>query len=145
MECCSSTSSSDCEEDPENVRAILAADTVTVRTKEWGDDINMKRQEKGEFHHLVKELEEHPNRYEMYFRSTKEEFNFLHDLIRGPHKNQNHAVPTSNQYGGKNGCMFNYFQLLPYPFQCVGSHMLISIIYNRPNLKVGDTNSTQGI
>jgi len=43
MECCSSTSSSDCEEDPENVRAILAADTVTVRTKEWGDDINMKR------------------------------------------------------------------------------------------------------
>jgi hypothetical protein len=43
----------------------------------------MKRKEKSEFHHLVKELEEHPNRYEMYFRMTKEEFNFLHDLIRG--------------------------------------------------------------
>jgi len=30
----------------------------------------------GEFHHLVKELEEHPNRYEMNFRLTKEEFYF---------------------------------------------------------------------
>ena len=39
-------------------------------------DINMKRKGKGEFHHLVKELEEHPDRYEMHFRMTKEEFNF---------------------------------------------------------------------
>ena len=31
MECCSSTGSSDYEEDLENVCAILAADTVTVR------------------------------------------------------------------------------------------------------------------
>jgi hypothetical protein len=43
MECCSSTSSSDCEEDLENVCAILAADTGTVRRKERVHDINMKR------------------------------------------------------------------------------------------------------
>jgi hypothetical protein len=85
MECCSSTSSSDYDEDLENTCAILAADTVTVRRKMWVRDINMKRKE-GEFHHLVKE---HPERYEMHFRITKEEFNFLHDLIRGDIKTRN--------------------------------------------------------
>jgi hypothetical protein len=49
----------------------------------------MKRKGKDEFHHLVKEIEEHPNRCEMYFRMTKEEFNFLHDLIRGDIKTRN--------------------------------------------------------
>jgi len=49
----------------------------------------MKWKEKGEFHHLVKELEEHPYCYEMYFRMTKEEFNFLHDLKRGDIKTRN--------------------------------------------------------
>jgi hypothetical protein len=49
----------------------------------------MKWKEKSEFHHLVKELEEHPNHYEMYFRMTKEEFNFLHDLIRGNIQTEN--------------------------------------------------------
>jgi hypothetical protein len=68
MECCSSTSSSDYG-DLENVCAIL--DAQTVRRKVWVHDINMKRKENGEFHNLVKELEEHPNRYEMYFRMTK--------------------------------------------------------------------------
>jgi hypothetical protein len=82
MECCSSTSSSDYEEDLENICAILAADTVTIRRKVRVHDVNMKRKEKSEFHHLVKELEEQPDRYEMYFRMTKEEFNFLQDLIR---------------------------------------------------------------
>jgi len=78
----------------------------------------MKGKEKDEFHHLVKELEEHPNRYEIYFRMIKEEFYFLHDLYKGCHKNQKHEVPRSNQYGGKNGCMFkvsykaNYREIL---------------------------------
>jgi hypothetical protein len=82
MDCCSSNNSSVYEEDLEIVCAILAADTVTVRRKVWVHDMNMKRKENGEFRHLVKELEEHPNRYDMYFRMTKEEINFLHDLVR---------------------------------------------------------------
>jgi hypothetical protein len=86
IECCSSTSSSDYG-DLENACAILAAETV--RRKVWVHDINMKRKEKGEFHHLVKELEEHPNRYEMYFRMRKDEFNFLHDLINDDIKTRN--------------------------------------------------------
>jgi len=89
MEYCSATSSSDYEEDIENVCAILAADTVTVRRKVWVHDINMKLKEKGEFHHLVKELEEHPNRYETYFRMSKVEFNFVYDLIKGDIKTRN--------------------------------------------------------
>jgi hypothetical protein len=89
MERCSSTSSSDYEEDFENVCAILAADTVTVWRKVWVHDIDMKRKEKGEFHHLVKGLEEHPNCYDKYFRMTKGEFNFLHDLIRDDIKTRN--------------------------------------------------------
>jgi len=89
MECCSSTSSSDYEEDLENVCAILAVDTMTVWRKVWVHGTIMQRKEKGEFHHLVKELEEHPNRYEMYFRMTKEEFYFLRDLIKGDIKTRN--------------------------------------------------------
>jgi hypothetical protein len=65
MEWRSSTSSSDYQEDLENVCAILVADTVAVRRILWVHDISMKWKEKGEFHHLVKELEEHPYRYEM--------------------------------------------------------------------------------
>ena len=57
MECSSSTSSAHCGEDLENVCAVLAADTVTVRRKVCVRDINMKRKEKGEFQHLVRELE----------------------------------------------------------------------------------------
>jgi len=53
MECWSSTSSSDYEENLENVCAILAVDTVTVRREVWVHDINMKWMEKGEFHHLL--------------------------------------------------------------------------------------------
>jgi len=88
-ECCSSTSSSDYEEDLENVCAILAADTMTVRRKVCVHNIIMQRKKKGEFHHLVKELEEHPNCYEMYFRMTKKEFYFLRDLIKGDIKTRN--------------------------------------------------------
>jgi hypothetical protein len=88
-------------EDLENICAILAANTVTVRRKVWVRDIKMKRKGKGEFHHLVKELEEHPDRYEMYFRMTKEEFNFLRDLIRGDKKpetrsSENQSVRRKN-------------------------------------------------
>jgi len=89
MECCSSTGSSDCEDDLENVCAILAADRVTVRRKVWAHDINTKWKEKGEFHYLVKKLEEHPNRYEMHFSMTKGEFNCLHYLTRGDIKTRN--------------------------------------------------------
>jgi len=42
MECCSSTSSSNYVENLENVCAIVAAGTVTVRRKVWVHDINMK-------------------------------------------------------------------------------------------------------
>ena len=42
-------------------------------------------------------LKKHPNRYEIYFRMTKGEFNFLHDLIRDDIKTRNTlSLPTSS-------------------------------------------------
>nr|CAD7456306.1 unnamed protein product [Timema tahoe] len=82
MEKSGSSSSSEFEEELENACAVLVANTVARKKRVWVHQINLKRKEKGEFYHLVKELKEHPSRYEMYFRMTKEEFQFLHDLIK---------------------------------------------------------------
>nr|CAD7258206.1 unnamed protein product [Timema shepardi] len=82
MEGSGSSSSSEFEEELENACAGLVANTVARRKRVWVHQINLKRKEKGEFYHLVKELREHLSRYEMYFRMTKEEFQFLHDLIK---------------------------------------------------------------
>lgn len=78
-EACSSNSSSDFEEDLENVAAFLICDGVQ---RKWVHEINKLREESGEYHRLVKELNEHPDRYHMYFRVTKEEFDFLHELVK---------------------------------------------------------------
>jgi hypothetical protein len=134
MERCSSTSSSDYGEDLENVCAILAADTVTVRRKVWVHDINMKRKEKGEFHNLVKELEEHPNRYEKYFRTTKEEFNVLHDLIRATKKTRNtqfrEAIsPMPYVIAGDEAFPLKKYLLRPYSKQHQGGEVS-NKIYN---------------
>ena len=61
MECCSSVSSTDYEENLEIVCANVAADTTTVRRKVWVHDIIIQRKEKGDFHHLVTEREEYQN------------------------------------------------------------------------------------
>ena len=76
----SSTSSSEFEEELENVAAFLV---VNERQRnKWVHEINVRREELGEYHRLVQELNEHPDRYHMYFRMTREEFNFLHELIK---------------------------------------------------------------
>ena len=36
----------------------------------------------GEFHRLVQELRNDPRRFHVYFRMTKEEFDYVHDLIK---------------------------------------------------------------
>jgi hypothetical protein len=61
MECCSSVSSTECEQDLEIVCATVAADTTTVRRKVGVHYIIIQRKEKGDFHHLVTEREKHKN------------------------------------------------------------------------------------
>ena len=41
-----------------------------------------KRLKLGEFHRLVQELRNDPRRFHVYFRMTKEEFDYVHDLIK---------------------------------------------------------------
>lgn len=85
----SSSSSSDWEEDIENAAAFIVANDGIQRS-DWIHQINQRREEVGEFHQLVHELfNEHPDRFHMYFRMTKEEFNYLHGLIKNDIQKQN--------------------------------------------------------
>lgn len=77
---CSSTSSSEFEEELENVAAFVLLQGN--KRRKWVHEINIRRKELGEYHRLVQELKEHPDRFHMYFRMTEDEFNFLHDLIK---------------------------------------------------------------
>lgn len=72
MEISGSSSSSEIDLELENACAIL--NIVNRKKRVWIHKINLKRKEKGEFHHLVQELEEPPDRYEMYFRMTNLNF-----------------------------------------------------------------------
>nr|CAD7459321.1 unnamed protein product [Timema tahoe] len=65
MEKSGSSSSSEFEEELENACPVLVANTVARRKRVWVHQVNLKRKEKGELYHLVKELKEHPSRYEI--------------------------------------------------------------------------------
>lgn len=88
MESASSVSSSDWEEEIETVAAFILLEEEKRKRKTWVYDINVKRKELGEFHCLVQELQNDPQRFKMYFRMTKEEFGFLHGLIKKDIQNQ---------------------------------------------------------
>jgi len=51
-------------------------------TRPWGHDVNTKREELGEFRRLVQKLRDDSKRFHMYFRMTKEQFNYLHEIIK---------------------------------------------------------------
>ncbi|KAK5648159.1 hypothetical protein RI129_003051 [Pyrocoelia pectoralis] len=87
MECASSSSSSEWEEELETVSALIAGRYFSLNERKvsrrtWVHNINKKREQLGEFYKLVPELRKDPRRFHMYFRMSEEEFNFLHDLIR---------------------------------------------------------------
>ena len=44
------------------------------RKRMWVHDINSKREELGEYHKLVNELRQHPDKFYTYFRMSKEKF-----------------------------------------------------------------------
>ncbi|GLV38517.1 hypothetical protein CBL_05127 [Carabus blaptoides fortunei] len=87
MENASSSSSSDWEEDIETLAAFTHLESVKSR-RLWVHDINKQREKLGEFHKLVPELQKDPKRFHMYFRMTKEQFDFLHELIENDIKKQ---------------------------------------------------------
>lgn len=101
--CDSSTSSSDWENDLENAAAFIIISEERKKRSKWVHKTNTKREELGEFNRLVQELSEDSNRFHMYFRMYKEEFEYLHELIKDDiHKQNTHfrkAIPSRERLG----------------------------------------------
>ena len=51
------------------------------RKRMWVHDINSKREELGEYHKLVNELRQHPDKFYTYFRMSKEKFDELVEIL----------------------------------------------------------------
>lgn len=78
------SSSSVWEEELETAAVFAVLDEENKKSTRscWVHDINQKRSKLGEFHRLVQELRNDPRRFHMYFRMMKEEFDYVHDLIK---------------------------------------------------------------
>lgn len=79
----SDSSESEWEEEQEIAAAVLVLEENRKRKKMWVHRINMGRETYGEYHTLIDILEssEESDRFKMYFRMNKEEFNYLHGLV----------------------------------------------------------------
>ena len=89
MESDTSTSSSDWENDLENAAAFIITSEQRKNRSKWVHTTNTKREQLGEFNRLVQELSEDNHRFQMYFRMYKEEFEYLHELIKDDIHKQN--------------------------------------------------------
>lgn len=47
------------------------------RKRLWIHKLNQSRQTYGEFHHLFKELKEHPAKFHQYFRMSRQTFYYI--------------------------------------------------------------------
>ena len=63
--------------------AVAAVCTVS-KTRIWVHELNVNRELVGEYHVLMEILEkdENSDRFQMYFRMKREQFQSLHDLIK---------------------------------------------------------------
>ncbi|CAI6354047.1 unnamed protein product [Macrosiphum euphorbiae] len=78
------SSSSEWEEELKTAAVFAVLDEENKKSTRscWVQDINKKISKLGEFHRLVQELPNDPRRFHMYFRMMKEEFDYVHDLIK---------------------------------------------------------------
>lgn len=86
---CSSSSSSDSEEDTENVVAFMLLKPNPSCRSIWVHEINQRREYLGEYSRLVQELRRHPQRFYMYFRMNEEKFEYIHSLIENDIRTKN--------------------------------------------------------
>lgn len=77
----SSDSDSDFEEDMQ----LLALATLRIKQRKkrryWIHPVNRKRETRGEFHCLIKELENDADKFHLYFRMSKAQFEEIHSYI----------------------------------------------------------------
>lgn len=83
-----SSSSSDLEFLEECAAAALVLQNKRKR-RFWVHKINKNREKYGAFHVLMRELEADRSRYHMYFRMDKEQFDYLHNIIKDKIKKRN--------------------------------------------------------
>lgn len=71
------------EEYEEEIAAALVCSEKHMNRKVWIHEINLNRQRDGEYHTLIKilEKEENSDRFYMYFRMKKDQFDYLHNLL----------------------------------------------------------------
>uniref|UniRef100_A0A2H1WS48 SFRICE_023050 n=1 Tax=Spodoptera frugiperda TaxID=7108 RepID=A0A2H1WS48_SPOFR len=99
----SSDSDSEYEED---IEFLLLA--TLIKEKEREEDIGFIQESKGEFHCLVKEIENDAQKFHQYFRMSKAQFEEVHSLIEGDIKKYiRRFLATGNSFLslGFNYCM----------------------------------------
>ena len=52
------------------------------RERKWVHEVNMKRRDSGEFHHLMKQLRQDEVKFKEYFRMSRNQFEQLLSLIK---------------------------------------------------------------
>jgi len=82
---------------------ILLALKNKKKKRKWVHEINKKREEFVEFHHLCKELSTYEYRFVNYFRVTREQFEEIHELV---YSRINLRQTGENLLGQKKGLQF---------------------------------------
>ena len=70
------------ESDDSDDDVLLLYAVGNKRERKWVHELNMKRREFGEFHHLMKQLRQDEMKFEEYFRMSSNQFEQLLSLIK---------------------------------------------------------------
>jgi len=70
------------ESDDSDDDVLLLYAVGNKRERKWVHELNMKRREFGEFHHLMKQLRQDEMKFEEYFRMSINQFEQLLSLIK---------------------------------------------------------------
>ena len=70
------------ESDDSDDEVLLLYAVGNKRERKWVHEVNMKRRESGEFHHLMKQLRQDEVKFKEYFRVSSNQFEQLLSLIK---------------------------------------------------------------
>jgi hypothetical protein len=70
------------ESDVSDDGVLLLHAVGNKRERKWVHEVNMKRGESGEFHHLMKQLYQNEVKFKEYFRMSSNQFEQLLSLIK---------------------------------------------------------------
>jgi len=70
------------ESDDSDDEVLLLYAVGNKRERKWVHEVNVKRREYGEFHHLMKQLHQDEVKFKEYFRMSSNQFEQLSSLIK---------------------------------------------------------------